>query len=282
MTGKIAFLGPAGSFGHTVAERYFTLDRESMDWVHCIDNAAVVSYVAQGLADWGIIPVENSTEGPVGATLNALYLSWQDGHPVYVYGQAIAQIEHCVIGLQEEASITRVMTHPQAYGQCRDFLARQYGNLLFVPTNSTADAVRLVVENGDPCTIAIGQSRAATIYGAVIRHSGIQDKANNRTRFLVVSNKSDHQPTGHDQTIVMLSCARDTPGSLVEVLTALSGHGISMNMVMSLPGDELGHYRFCFSFAGHKTDPKVACALETMRERSEWMHVFGSFPFSSN
>lgn len=278
MMERIAFLGPSGSFGHVVAEQSFTADRIAIEGIQCIDNGSVVSHVADDLADWGVVPIENSTEGPVGATLNSLHSAWKRGTPVHIYGQAIVPIEHCIIGLPNLGEVRTVMTHPQAYGQCRGTIARKYGNVQFVPTNSTAGAVLQLVEQNDQHSIAIAHSRAAQVYGAQVVMTGAQDRPNNHTRFVIVSRMGDHGQTPDDQTLVMLSCAKDTPGSLVEVLTALSGHGINMNMVMSLPGDELGHYRFCLAFSGHRSDPRIACAIDIMTERSEWLYVFGSFP----
>lgn len=275
---NVAFLGPVGSFGHVLAEQFFSCQFIADCGIPCPDNGSVVRIVANDSAGWGVVPIENSTEGPVGATLNALYDAWQRETPVQIHGQVIVPIEHCITGLSGLEEIDTVMTHPQAYGQCRRYLLEKFGNLTFIPTNSTAEGIRLMVEIGSNKTIAIGHRRAADIYGAKVLANGVQDQVNNRTRFIVISNQNGQQPTGNDQTIVMLSCAKDTPGSLVEVLMALSGHGVNMNMVMSLPGDAFEHYRFCFGFAGHCLEPKIACAIDEMRKRSEWLYVFGSFP----
>jgi prephenate dehydratase len=267
---QTGYLGPPGTFGEQAALHY---DRES-DLVPLPTHTAVVEAVLQGSVDQGIAAVENSLEGAVNETLDALLR--MEG--VFVKGELVLPIEYNLIaasGTRLE-DVTVVMSHPVALPQCRDFLEKALPWARVEAALSTAAAVETAVKT--PGAAALGTRRAAELSGGAILAEGIQDVATNKTRFLVLA-REDAPPTGDDKTSIAFTVPHDRPGSLLSVLEELARRKINMTRIESRPSrEDLGIYVFLVDFQGHRRDGLVAEALEAVRVKSQTLRLFGSYP----
>lgn len=277
---RIAHLGPFYTFGHAAAieaARRFLPD--GFTNYLCGTNPAVVKAVAGKQANWGVLPIANSTDDVVIASLDAIYDTWQNGIPVYFYGEVILLVKHHLIGLPhvDLKEIKIVMSHPHAFGQCERFLSK-LGPYARQETTSTAEGVRRVAEQNNPTAVAIGSQAAAEAYGLTILAQDIHDNPSNMTRFMVISNKSDHEPTGNDSTWITFICA-DTPGSLWKAIAPLAEAGINMHAIHSR-ATSLNSFRFYIGFDGHRQDPVVNDVLSAMADPNCTQNLFilGSHP----
>ncbi|MFQ5880459.1 MAG: prephenate dehydratase [Dehalococcoidia bacterium] len=270
MAKRIAYLGPPGTFTEEAALRY----DPSAQILPFQSFAAVAAAVDSGMADEGVMAIENSLSGSVTETLDILIHE----SPLSIRRELVLPIEHHLLappGTQPEA-VKVILSHPQALAQCRRFLERCFPKTEMVAALSTTAAVEeMLTRDG---AAAIGTRRAAQIYGAHTLARSIQDQQANVTRFVVVA-VEDHPPTGDDKTSLAFSFADDRPGLLVSVLQEFSGRNINLSKVETRPTKErLGEYIFLLDVAGHRTDPPVAEALEQARQKVSFFRVFGSYP----
>ena len=212
---KLAHLGPLYTFGHAAAieaARRFLPNGFTSQL--CESNSAIVKAVASKQASWGVVPVFNSLADMVIPSIDTIYATWQNSMPVFFYGEVILLIEHHLIGLPsvDLKEIKTIMSHPHAFGQCERFLSKM-GPHTRQETTSTAEGVCRVVAQDNLTTVAIGSQAAAEAYGLTILARGIHDNPSNMTRFMLISNKSSHKPTGNDSTWVVFTCV-NTPKSL--------------------------------------------------------------------
>ena len=267
---RLAFLGPRGTF----TEQAALLHEGSAELTPYPSNGSIVFAVRDGLADEGIAPIENSLEGPVTETLDALLQS----ETVSVSREIVLAVEQCLIAapgtrLQD---IEVVMSHPQALGQCRHFLETTLPAARLEAALSTAGAVETAVATKGAA--AIGTRRAAELVGGEVLAAAVQDVKQNKTRFVVLS-RQDAGPTGDDKTSIAFTVAHDQPGTLMGVLAELSKRGINLTHIESRPSrEELGIYVFLIDFQGHRSDPVVADALEAIRSQAYYFRLFGSYP----
>jgi len=270
MTNRLGFLGPPGTFSEEAALRY---DPQAQ-MLPFASVAAVAAAVVSGMADEGIVAIENSLEGSVNDTLDALL---QESR-LSIRRELVLPIEHCLLtrpGLSADA-VKVIFSHPQALGQCRRFVERCFPKAQLEAALSTAAAVEEVMAREDAAAIAT--RRAAEIYGAAILASGVQDNPANKTRFVVLAG-ADTEPSGHDKTSIAFTVAHDRPGTLVGVLREFSERQINLTRIESRPTkEELGVYIFLVDLEGHRTEPVLAEALEKVREKSFFFKVFGSYP----
>ena len=267
---RIAYLGPPGTFGELAVRQW----APAAEHVAFPSHAAVAFAVADGSADEGLLPVENSVEGSVNESLDLLI------HEVdlKLCGEVVAPIEQCLVVWPGTAldAVRVIYSHPQALGQCRRYLERTFPGVRLEATLSTAGAVRDVMERADAAAIA--SRRAAEVHGAAIAAAAIQDRANNVTRFVVVA-KEDAAPTGRDKTSIAFTTHHDRPGSLVAILNEFAFRAINLTKIESRPSkDALGVYVFLIDFEGHRADPLCAEALAGVATRAHWLKVFGSYP----
>ena len=266
---RTGYLGPPGTFGEQAALHH---DHEAT-LVPFPSHTAVVQAVLQGLVDEGIAAVENSLEGAVSETLDALLRS----EGVFVNTELVLPIEHNLIaapGIRLE-DIKVVLSHPIALPQCRIFLEAHLPRARLEAALSTAAAVQSAVSL--PGAAAIGTRRAAELTGGVVLAAAIQDVATNKTRFLVLS-RQDAEPSGDDKTSIAFTVPHDRPGSLLSVLEELAGRGINLTRIESRPSrEDLGIYVFLVDFQGHRRDALVAEALEAVRAKSQTLRLFGSY-----
>lgn len=267
---RIAYLGPPGTFGETAARRY----APNADHIALPTHAGVVAAVASGMADEGVLPVENSVEGSVSETLDILI----HDADLRIRGELVVPIEQCLLvrpGMRAE-DVRVIYSHPQALGQCRGFLERRFPTARLEASLSTAAAVQEIFAHEDAAAIA--SARAAELHGAAVLARGIQDRRNNVTRFVVLA-PEDHPPTGRDKTSIAFTTQHDRPGTLVNILIEFAQREINLTKIESRPSkDALGVYVFLVDFEGHRADPVCAEALARVRTKASWLKVFGSYP----
>jgi len=268
---RLAFLGPPGTFTEEAALLY----NPAAQNLPFANIAAVATAVDCGLADEGIVPIENSLEGAVTETLDVLI---QDSQLV-IANELVLPIEHYLLVKPDmrAGDVKIVYSHPQALAQCRRFIERCFPKAEVVAALSTAAAVEEVMaEDG---AAAIGNRRAAEIYGAQVLAKGIQDRSGNLTRFVVLAD-GDLGPTGADKTSLAFTFAvEDSPGLLVGALQEFSSRQINLSKIESRPSKEkLGTYIFLVDVDGHRNDPTLAEALDRVQERCSFFRILGSYP----
>jgi prephenate dehydratase len=273
---RVAFLGPEGTF--TEEALLASSGRGAIEPIPQPTIYDCVMAVESGRTERAFVPIENSLEGSVNATLDALVF---EAEAVSIVGEVIHPIEHCLIAraVVPLEAIVRVVSHPQATAQCSIFIRRMLPNAEVVSANSTADAVRLVAES-DRSWAALGNRLSAQIYGCAILKEGVEDRPGNQTRF--VSLARDGTPpngTRRWKTSVVFWGLPDTPGALVTVLQAFAERGVNLSKIESRPlKQELGRYIFFADLQGHQDESGVVAALETVRSRVETLRVLGCYP----
>ena len=274
---RVAYLGPAGTYTDEAmrASGPEGLDAEPRGTVY-----ETVMAVQDGETDRAVGPIENSPEGAVGATLDALA---GEADRVRIAGEVVHPIHHCLVAASELPleGIERVLSHPQATAQCARYLRERLPAAERVAATSTAEAVRTVREAGDPWA-AIGSRLSAELYGCEVLAEAIEDHSDNMTRFVWLA------PTGvpagavagpFKTSIVFWGFNDASPGALVSVLRELSERDINLTKIESRPRRaELGHYMFFTDLEGHQQEPHVAEALSALRGRVETLRVLGSYP----
>ncbi len=271
MAKRIAYLGPQGTFTEDAA----LLHDKTAQLIPFPSIPAVAVAVVSGMAEEGVVAIENSLEGSVTDTLDLLI--HESG--VFIRKELVLPIEHYLLVKQgtEAGSVKVLYAHPQALGQCRNVIERCFPKVNVVAALSNAAAVEEMMVSTHPAA-AIGTRRAAEIYDAEILARGIQDKASNVTRFVVLA-LTDHPPTGSDKTSLCFSFADDRPGVLCEVLQKFAERNINLAKIESRPSKEsLGRYIFLIDIEGHHDDSLVSEVLKQVREVTSLFKVFGSYP----
>jgi prephenate dehydratase len=270
MSEKVAYLGPPGTFGEQAALRF----SPGATLVPVESNGAVVRAVAAGTVDAGVAPIENSLDGGINETLDALL----QADNVFICGEVVVPVEHCLVAAKGTglADIEVVMSHPSALAQCKAFLESRLPQARLEAALSTAGAVVAAVQM--PRAAAIGTRRAAELAGGDVLASGIQDVSHNKTRFVVIA-RADSPPTGDDKTSIALTVAHDRPGTLLGVLKEFAERQINLTRIESRPSrEDLGIYVFLLDLQGHHTDPVVRQALDAVRQQAFFFRLFGSYP----
>ena len=268
---SIAFLGPAGTWSEAASLLYGGAEAELLPLASI---PAVVSAIETGLADAGILPVENSLEGSVGTTLDLLIHETD----LRIVGEVVVPIRHMLLAKPATAlrDIAVLRSHPQALAQCRRFVERVLPKATTAAALSTAAAVEEILE--EEGSAAIATARCAELYPVQVLAHDVQDKQSNETRFLVLA-PEDAEPTGNDKTSLCFSVQRNAPGSLVKALQEFVVAGINLAKLESRPARErLGRYIFLCDLEGHRDEPRVAHAIERLRGQADWLKVFGSYP----
>ena len=271
MAKRIAYLGPQGTFTEDAA----LLHDKTAQLIPFPSIPAVAVAVASGMAEEGVVAIENSLEGSVTDTLDLLIHEYG----VFIRKELVLPIEHYLLVKQgtEAGGVKVLYSHPQALGQCRNVIERCFPKVNVVAALSNAAAVEEMMASIHPAA-AIGTRRAAEIYDAEILARGIQDKTSNVTRFVVLA-LTDHPPTGADKTSLCFSFADDRPGVLCEVLQKFAERNINLAKIESRPSKEsLGRYIFLIDIEGHHDDSLVSEVLKQVREVTSLFKVFGSYP----
>jgi prephenate dehydratase len=276
---RAGYFGPAGTF--TQEALIAAGDGHSLEQIPYPTIHDAVMAVHDGDVALALVPIENSLEGSVNATLDALALETED---VQIAGEVVHPITQCLIARRELAlrAIEVVVSHPQANAQCARFIRGELPDARVIPGASTADSVRTVCEHDEPWA-AIGPRAAAELYGAVVLRAGIEDVAGNETRFAWLSRRgSDVAVPGaggpHKTAIVFWGAGSESPGWLVSCLHEFASRAVNLTRIESRPLKQgLGSYMFFVDLDGGVDDPAVAAALAALREHVETLRVLGSF-----
>ena len=266
---KIAYLGPKGTWTHQAAIKKFG---HSVSYSPQPNFADVFEQVTRRSADYGVVPIENSTEGAVSHTLDLFVDS-----PLHICSQILLRIENCLMAAIPRSEIRTLYSHPQVFGQCRAWIHKNFPQADLVEVSSTTKAAQIAQEQAKQGAAALGGPLAAEIYGLDLLESSIQDRATNTTRFLVIGEKTC-PPTGHDRTSVLFAI-HDRPGSLVKALQAFDNFHINLSKIESRPSKRKDwEYVFYVDLAGHCEDQQVSEALAELHQHCSMIKLLGSYP----
>ena len=264
----IGYLGPPGTFSQSAVWKYWDegINTVSFAIIDDIFKALIAGEITRG-----VVPIENSTEGGVTVSEDAFV-----DFAVTVTAEIVLPIEIGLLSRTQELTVLKtVYAHQQALAQCRAWLSHNLPHCELRPVNSNAEAARLAAD--DPTTAALGHTRAADLYRLNIVRDKIQDRAQNRTRFLVIGG-TPPTPSGNDKTSLLLTLDH-TPGALLRVLTPLSDNGINMAKIESRPmKGKLWEYRFFLDVAGHRDDANLQRALVDIEANCAYLKILGSYP----
>lgn len=277
MPNRYAYLGPEGTFTEA-ALRDLRPEATDEARVPCDGVAAVFDAVRAGDVDGGVVPLENSVEGGVTATIAELI----NGEPLLITGETAVPVEFALFVRPGTAleDVKRVATHPHALAQCRGWLSRNLPDADTHTVSSTAAAARAVAEPGAPYDAAICAVIAGERYGLHALATGVGDRSDAATRFIYLSRAGDlPEPTGADRTSLVAFITDDQPGALIEVLNQFAVRGVNLTRLESRPtGDGLGSYCFCIDAEGHVSEARVGEALMGIRRVCRDVRFLGSYP----
>jgi prephenate dehydratase len=275
---SVAFLGPAGTF----TEEALKTQPDLLDGsVAKSTFSEVIDAVASGETDVGFLPIENSIEGTVSATLDSLVFEAE----LLIQREVVLDI-HLNLAAPpgtQLSSIRRVLSFPHASAQCRGFLADRLPGVELVATNSTAEAARIVGEERRPHMAALAPRLAAELYGLEVLEAAIEDHPDNQTRFVLVAREGVPGQSGHDKTSIVCFQREDHPGTLHAILSEFSARSINLSKLESRPTKRgLGNYCFIIDMEGHIADEVVADALRVLHTELAALKFLGSYPIDSH
>jgi len=267
---KVAYLGPRATFTHMAGMQQFGL---AAQYVPLENIREVFSEVERGRSDYGVVPIENSTEGVVNYTLDTFIDS-----DLKIYAEVMLEVSQNLMSRSGRIEdIRKVYTHPQVPGQCRQWIEKNLAGIPIMDAPSTARAAEMAKD--DPEAAAIASEMAAILYGLQVVAKRIEDNPHNVTRFLVISKKSPGK-TGRDKTSIMFSI-KDKVGALHSMLTPFAEAGINLNRLDARPsGRKVWDYVFFLDMEGHIEEQKVADAIEQLKKDCMFLKVLGSYPRS--
>jgi len=268
----IAYLGPTGTFSEQAAHQFFG---QSISGLPCVSLDEVFKAVEKGAATFGVVPVENSSEGAVSRTLDLLLES-----PLQISGEVVLPIRHHLLTKHGNLDgVKTVCAHAQALAQCQQWLSVHAPQLQRQAVSSNAEAARMASK--DSSIAAIAGEPAQLAYGLQIVIAQIQDDPNNRTRFVVIGQYAC-QPCGQDQTTLVLSVSNQ-PGAVHHLLGPLAKHGVSMTRLESRPARKGSwEYHFYIDIEGHTSDAKVATVIAELKTIAAFYKNLGSYPRAKN
>lgn len=266
---KVAYLGPQGTYTHLAALKQFGDEYQLVD---CASIDDVFAALESRRVRYGVVPVENSTEGAINNTQDCLI-----DCGVKIIAERIVSIEHNLLvrkGLSP-SDITAIASHKQSLAQCRKWLTANFPRVKQIECASNAEAAKLA--QGDDNTAAIAGEMAARIYGLEISQSKIQDQANNSTRFLILADE-ETSPTGNDKTSILVY-AENKPGSLFRVLQPFEELQVSLTKIETRPSKkEAWEYVFFIDFEGHAEEENIVSLFDKLRSCTAEIKVLGSYP----
>jgi len=265
---SVAFLGPRGTFSEEAARKQFG-SRVRADPCGSIDE--VFRQVEARQVGYGVVPVENSTDGAVGRTLDLLVAS-----PLQICGEVLLPVHQCLMSKASgKDGIARVYAHAQSLAQCHEWLNQNLASAERVAVVSNAEGARLASEQTG--TACIGSQSAAELYRLNVLAANIEDQPNNTTRFVVIADQQV-APSGRDKTSLVTS-VRNRPGAIHELLAPFAEGGVDMTRLESRPSRTgMWEYVFFVDIRGHQRDAQVARALEQLRSRAAFLKILGSYP----
>lgn len=276
-TGKkkiIAYLGPPGTFTEEALIKFLG-NKKDIDMTPFSTVVEVIKSVDKGEAEEGIVPIENSIEGSVNITQDVLTFESE----AKIIREITIPVKHSLIGKKgvKLGDIKKIVSHPHATAQCRNFLSTKFPNIEIIAANSTAEAVKKILEM-DNNVAAIGTNTAAKIYNLNVILTDIEDFKENKTRFVFVGNFIPVK-SGYDKTSIVVFLKKDKPGSLYNILKEFAEREINLTRIESRPAKkDLGDYVFMIDLEGHIHDRKVFEAIESLRKNVYMVKILGSYP----
>ena len=265
---SVAYLGPQGTFSEEAAIKQFG-SQATLQSCASIDD--VFRQVEAGSVLYGVVPIENSTEGSISRTHDLLLAS-----PLRICGEVLLAVHQCLMSRSgKSASVRKILSHSQSLAQCHEWLNQHQPKAKRVPVVSNAEAARMASK--DAAAAAIASRTAAAVYKLKIIASNIEDQPQNTTRFVVIS-AHDAGPSGKDKTSLVMS-TRNLPGAVHELLTPFAQHGVSMTRLESRPA-RTGRWEYLFyvDIEGHQQDSNVAHALRELAAKAAFLKNLGSYP----
>ncbi len=264
---KVAYLGPVGTFTHIALLEIFGEDAEGLPQKTISD---VFNVVESGRARFGVVPIENSTEGAVTYTLDEFMET-----DLQIVSEKFLRITYSLVSLCNDISeVKKIYSHPQPMGQCKAWLRANLPNAEMNSVSSTAMAAETTA--WDKFSAAIASNLASRLYNLNVLVSGIEDSRQNFTRFLVLG-KKENPPTGNDKTSIV--CAlKDRPGALYNLLRPFADSGINMTKIESRPDKKkMWEYNFFIDFVGHRDEELIKATLEKLKEETIFLKILGSY-----
>jgi chorismate mutase/prephenate dehydratase len=265
---SVAFLGPRATFTHLACLKHFG---ESAGYLPQINVSEVFDAVERGVADFGVVPIENSSEGIVSNTLDMFV-----DHHLQICGEILVEVAHDLLSVTGDLEhVKKVYSHPHAISQCRGWLERNLRSIPVFDVESTGRAAELAAD--DPSSAAIAGEAAAKIYGLKSIRKRIQDNTNNVTRFIIIG-KIAPKRTGNDKTSILFA-ARDEVGALHLMLEPFAKYQVNLTKIESRPvKTKAWEYLFFLDMEGHISAEPVAKAVDELRTRAQYLKILGSYP----
>jgi chorismate mutase / prephenate dehydratase len=264
---RIAYLGPQYSYSYLAAIRHFG---EASNLVPVATIGAVFQELLRDQSKFGVVPIENSTDGRVVDTLGMFAR-----FPVHICGEVLLPIHHCLLGRCSRTEVTEVHSKPQALSQCRTWLAQHLPEARLVEITSTAAAAKLASER--PGVAAIASREAGVHHGLQVIDANIEDNANNVTRFVILGG-SPAEPTGKDKTAIMFQVPHQ-PGALADAMLVFRKNKLNLTWIESFPIEgSRSEYLFFIELEGHQQRPAIKQALKQLQKQALRLEVLGSYP----
>jgi prephenate dehydratase len=266
---RVSFQGERGAYSEAASRKFFG---EEIETIPLTTFAEVLESTVSDKTDFSILPVENSLEGSVGESYDLLYST-----PLVAIGECYLRIEHCLIGNGNLEEVNTVYSHPQALGQCRNFIQKH--GMRTVPTYDTAGSVKIIKDIGTRNIACIASKMASKIYNMPIIAQEIANNLNNYTRFLVLS-KQQKKETGRDKTSIIFSIKHE-PGSLYRIIEKFYTYNVNLTKIESRPNKTSAwEYNFYVDFEGHLENIRISEMLEKIKRETLFMKVLGSYPIA--
>ena len=264
---RVSFQGERGAYSESAAIVFFG---NKVETIPCTTFANALKNTENDTSDYSILPVENSLEGSVGESIDLLLST-----NLNVVGEIYHRIHHCLIGTGPLAEIEVVYSHPQALGQCRQFI--QENELKIMPTTDTAGSVQMIRDLHHDSSACIASKEAAKIYDVPVIQEGIEDNANNYTRFLIFS-KEKSDKTDNSKTSIIFSVKHEA-GTLYQIINEFYQNKINLTKIESRPNkNTLGEYNFYVDFEGHQDDSAIKDVLQKLSGNTTFLKILGSYP----
>ena len=266
---RVSFQGEHGAYSESAAKKFFKVEIET---VPCNTFEDALRMTQEGKSDYSILPVENSIEGTVGQSIDAI--THTELHSI---GEKYFKVEHCLISTGKLEDVETVYSHPQALGQCSNFIQKR--ELKTVPTYDTAGSVKIIKEINDSHSAAIASNDAGNLYNISIIKQGIENNSNNYTRFLIFS-KEYSTESKNDKTSIIFSVKHE-PGALHQILKEFNDNDINLTKIESRPNKNTNwEYNFFVDFLGHFSNSKISSVISKISENTLFLKVIGSYPIT--
>jgi len=266
---NVSFQGEHGAYSESAVRKFFGNDVKT---IPCKSFEDALKATEENGSSYSVLPVENSIEGTVGQSIDAI-----TNTSLHVIGEIYLKVEHCLIGRGKLEDVKTVYSHPQALGQCSNFI--QNKKLQTVPTYDTAGSVKIIKEMGDVNSASIASYDAGKLYDVPIIEQGIENNSNNYTRFLIFS-KENSPESSNDKTSIIFSVKHE-PGALYQILKEFNDNGINLTKIESRPNKNTNwEYNFFVDLIGHFSNSKISSVLNKIAENTIFLKILGSYPVS--